>query len=73
MADPAPATLPSLGDDQAGAGVEILADVLDPVPGPHPLRAGGVLQPHLGEHGELAGELAHVAGLLFVAEGHGPI
>ena len=73
MADAAAAALPGLGDDQPGARLQVLADVAHPVLGAQAVGTDRVLQADLGEDDELAGQLLDVAGLLLVAEGHGPV
>src|ERR1700722_18392915 len=65
-ADAGAAALPGLERHQRGAGVQVLGDRRDPLARRLHLRAAGVLETDLGHDGEVARELADVAGLLGV-------
>src|SRR3984957_8488607 len=59
-ADARPPALPGLQRDQRRAGLEVLADVLDPRFRRQLRGTLRVLEAHLGYHGEVSGELSYV-------------
>src|SRR5262249_42645912 len=72
-ADPAAPALTRLGDHHGGAGIEILADAVDPRRRRHGVGASGVLEAHLAHDAEGVGALADVARLLGVREWDGAV
>ena len=72
-ADAGPPALPGLQRDQRGAGLEVLADVVDPLARRQFGGAGRVLESDLGDHGEVVGELPYVARLLRVGQRDRPV
>src|SRR5205823_4951544 len=72
-ADAAATALPGLGQHQAGAGGQVLADALDPLRGIQVAGPPGVLEPDLAHDPEVRAQRADAGGLLGIGQRDGPV